>query len=625
MKLNDIRAQYLEYMRTQDHVIVPSGRIIPDNDPTTLFTGSGMQPMIPYLLGDDHPEGSRIADSQKCFRAEDIEEVGDNRHTTFFEMLGNWSFGDYGKKEQITWMFDFLVRKVGIDPKNLYITCYIGDEKNDLSQDTEAADLWKGLFASVDVDADAVEIGTEAQGYARGIAEGERIFYYDGAKNWWSRAGKPDHMPVGEPGGPDSEMFYDFGTPHDESYGAHCHPNCDCGRFMEIGNNVFMEYLKKSDGTFGPLPRKNIDFGGGLERIAAAAQGTPDIYKVDAFSGVIVRLEKLSGKSYDDADHTFAFRVIVDHVRGSIFMLSDGILPSNKEQGYILRRLLRRAMFYGTQLGLDEDVLVQLTPEIIAAYEDAYPILVETRDMIIREMKTEEEKFHKTLVRGTRELHKMIERDGELTGEDAFVLFTTYGFPLEMTLEVVEKRGIVVDRDAYESEFARHRDLSRTASAGKFKGGLADHSAQTTALHTCTHLMLAGLRKELGDHVHQAGSNITEQRTRFDFTHGEKVERDVLDRVEAYVNDAIADGMVVEMLQMDKQVAKDEGVEGSFWEKYPDTVNVYTMTGKDDVVYSQELCGGPHVSDATEIVGTFRITSEKSSSAGVRRIKASLE
>jgi len=625
MTLGEIRSQYQEFMKEKGHVIVPSARIMPENDPTTLFTGSGMQPMISYLLGENHPEGTRIADSQKCFRAEDIEEVGDNRHTTFFEMLGNWSFGDYSKEDQIRWMFDFLINRIGMDPSKLYITCFIGDQSNDLPQDTEAADVWKELFATAGIVAEVAEVGTEAQGYKRGMKDGERIFYYDGAKNWWSRSGGPDKMPVGEPGGPDSEMFYDFGTEHDKSYGEHCHPNCDCGRFMEIGNNVFMEYIKNPDGTFGTLPSKNIDFGGGLERIAAAVQNTPDIYKIDIFKDVISQLEKISDKSYDDEVHTFAFRVIADHVRGSIFMLSDGILPSNKEQGYILRRLMRRAMFYGAQIGVNEGLLATLAPTVISAYSDAYPELSDFEDMIVREITTEEEKFHKTLVRGTKELHKMIERDTELTGEDAFILFTTYGFPLEMTLEVVEARGISIDRDAYEGEFAKHRELSRTASAGKFKGGLADHSAVTTALHTCTHLMLAGLRKELGDHVHQAGSNITPDRTRFDFTHPEKVERDVLDRVEQYVNDAIADDLEVGMKQMDKEAARDAGVEGSFWEKYPDTVNVYTMTGKSGTVHSQELCGGPHIATASEIEGVFKITSEKSSSAGIRRIKASLQ
>jgi len=624
MTVNEVRQKYLDFCKKNEHVIVPSGRLIPDNDPTTLFTGSGMQPMVPYLLGEDHPNGTRIANAQKCFRAEDIEEVGDNRHTTFFEMLGNWSLGDYTKEDQLRWVFAFLM-EIGIDPKNLYVTCFSGDEHNNLPKDEFSANLWKELFASKQIDARIADIGSESSGYKKGIQNGQRIFYYDGSKNWWSRAGKPDNMPSGEPGGPDSEMFYDFGTPHNTSYGAHCHPNCDCGRFLEIGNSVFMEYLKQSDGSFVPLPKKNIDFGGGLERLAAASEHKADVYKIDIFIAIITKLEEMSGKSYDDPAHQFAFRVIADHARGTVFMLSDGIYPSNKDQGYILRRLMRRAMFYGTQLGLDDRVLEELAPIVITTHADAYPDLSLNEEMIKREVLGEEQKFHKTLERGLKELHKMLEQHGQLTGQDAFVLFTTYGFPLEMTLEVVENRGLEVDKQTYTTEFEKHRELSRTASAGKFKGGLADHSEITTALHTCTHLMLAGLRKELGEHVHQAGSNITPHRTRFDFTHGEKVSRDILDNVQKYVNQAIDKKTVVSIQKVDKQKAKDDGVEGSFWEKYPDTVNVYTMQSPEGVIYSRELCGGPHVETTADIDGTFKITSEKSSSAGVRRIKAVLE
>ncbi len=624
MNVNEVREKYLAFCAKNKHVIVPSGRLVPENDPTTLFTGSGMQPMVPYLLGEDHPNGTRIANSQKCFRAEDIEEVGDNRHTTLFEMLGNWSLGDYTKEDQLRWIFSFLM-EIGINPQNLYVTCFIGDEGNDIPRDEFSAKLWQELFASKNIEANIADIGSELQGYKKGMKDGERIFYYDGSKNWWSRAGKPDNMPSGEPGGPDSEMFYDFGTPHDISYGENCHPNCDCGRFLEIGNNVFMEYLKQPDGSFTPLPRKNIDFGGGLERIAAASEHKADVYMIDVFASIITKLEELSGRSYNDLSYQFAFRVIADHARGTVFMLGDGIVPSNKDQGYILRRLMRRAMFYGTQLGLDDSILEEVVPIVIAMHAQAYPALSQHEEMIKREVIAEEHKFHKTLDRGLKELHKMIDRDGELTGQDAFILFTTYGFPLEMTLEVVEKRGLQIDRQVYADEFEKHRELSRTASAGKFKGGLADHSDITTALHTCTHLMLAGLRKELGEHVHQAGSNITPERTRFDFTHSEKVTREVLDKVESYVNEAIAKNTIVSIEKVQKEIAKKDGVEGSFWEKYPDIVNVYTMKAPDGTVYSRELCGGPHVETTENIKKVFKITSEKSSSAGVRRIKAILE
>ncbi len=623
MNAADIRKKYLAYMEKQGHAIVPSTSLMPDNDPTTLFTGSGMQQMVPYLLGESHPKGTRVTDSQKCFRAEDIEEVGDNRHTTFFEMLGNWSFGDYFKDEQLTWMVDFLIKEVGLDPERMYVTCFIGDPNNDIPRDEYTAELWQKLFKKLGIEAEIVEMGTEEQGAEKGMGTG-RIFYYDASKNWWSRAGTPDNMPAGEPGGPDAEIFYDFGTEHDPAYGENCHPNCDCGRFLEIGNNVFMEYIKRADGTFAPLPNKNVDFGGGLERIAAAANGDGDMFKIGLLWPIVEKLQSASGRSYDDETDRYAFRVIADHIRGAVFMIGDGVLPSNKEQGYVLRRLLRRAMFYATELGLSDRTLEELVPIVIDLYMDVYPELDDARSAIMREVVTEEEKFHKTLERGRRELKKRIDATGHLSGEDAFVLFTTYGFPLEMTIELARDHGIEIDHGVYRDEFEKHRTLSRSAAEGKFKGGLADHGEKTTMLHTCTHLMLAALRQELGDDVHQAGSNITAERTRFDFTHGEKVERDVLDRVENFVNGAIKAAAPVKMVQMDKEEARAQGVEGSFWEKYPDTVNVYTMAN-DDTVYSQELCGGPHVENTGDIQGVFKITSEKSSSAGVRRIKAHLE
>ena len=621
MNVAEIREKYLAFCKKNGHAIIPSASLMPDGDATTLFIGSGMQPLLPYLLGQKHPHGTRVANSQKCFRAEDLEEVGDNRHTTFFEMLGNWSFGDYFKKEQLAWFFAFLVDEVGLDPSRIYVTCFIGDQNNDIPQDTESAQLWQRLFEAKGITAPIVTIGTEARGYEQGMGDG-RIFYYNAAKNWWSRSGTPDMMPAGEPGGPDSEVFYDFGTPHDSSFGAQCHPNCDCGRFMEIGNSVFMEYIKNPDGTFALLPQKNVDFGGGLERITAAANDCADVFLVDVFATLIAQLEALSAKKY--AQEQYAFRIIADHLRGAVHMIADGIVPSNKEQGYVLRRLLRRAIFYAQKLSIAQEKLTELVPTVIALYKEHYSTLGEKEAVIVDVIKTEEKKFHKTLVRGLKEFEKMVANDGSLSGKDAFVLFTTYGFPLEMTLELAQDRGLDVNRETYTKEFEKHRERSRSASAGKFKGGLADASAQTTALHTCTHLMLAGLRKELGDHVHQAGSNITAERTRFDFTHPEKVDRATLDRVENYVNDAIAHHAHVRRDDMDKEQAQAEGVEGSFWEKYPQRVHVYSVVGEDGTVYSKELCGGPHVASLDEISGVFKIVKEKSSGAGVRRIKAQL-
>ena len=458
----------------------------------------------------------------------------------------------------------------------------------------------------------------------RGWGNG-RIFAYDGKKNWWSRAGAPDNMPAGEPGGPDSEMFYDFGTDHDSSYGEHCHPNCDCGRFMEIGNNVFMEYIKNKDGTFSPLPNKNVDFGGGLERIAAAAKNDPDVFTLDVFTPIIQRLEILSGKSYSDESHTKAFRIVADHVRGAVFMIGEGLVPSNTDQGYVVRRLIRRAVRFADSLGISENGFSQLVSPLVEVFRDQYPLLEERKEVIEQEIQREEEKFRQTLQKGMREFEKLSKDGGLISGRDAFVLFSTYGFPLEMTKELAEDQNMTVDEESFKKEFEEHQSLSRTASAGKFSGGLADHSEKTTMFHTATHLMLAALRKELGDHVHQAGSNITAERTRFDFTHGEKVPREILDRVEEYVNGAISKNVRVEIIKMLKDEAQASGVEGSFWEKYPDEVNVYSIVDDDGVVYSRELCGGPHVETLGSIEGTFRITKEQSSSAGVRRVKAVLE
>ncbi len=625
MNTHDIRARYLAFCKKNGHALMPSASLRPENDPTTLFTSSGMQPLVPYLMGQKHSLGTRLANSQRCFRAEDIDDVGDNRHTTFFEMLGNWSLGDYFKKEQLPWIFHFLVDEVGLDPSRLYVTCFSGDDTMDIPRDEESAAIWKGLFATKGIDAPIVDIGTEEDGARNGMRNG-RIFYYTAAKNWWSRAGVPEDMPTGEIGGPDSEIFYDFGTPHDSKYGQQCHPNCDCGRFMEIGNSVFIEYIKNDDGTFARLSQRNVDFGGGLERIAAASIDTPDIFALDIFAPMIAALEKESGKKYTDASYVEAFRVIADHVRGSVFMIADGIMPSNKEQGYILRKLLRRAVLYSDRLGITRGRLGMLAEYSVRAYEDVFDDVRKKREDIVSVISEEEKKFRRALTKGLKEFEKIVQRtEKEISGHDAFILFTTYGFPYELTEELAKERGLTIHRKDFEKEFKEHQKLSQSASEQKFKGGLADHSAITTAFHTATHLMLAGLRKELGSHVHQAGSNITAERTRFDFTHQEKVPRDVLDRVERYVNDVIAADAKVIVEEIDKDVARaDESIEGSFWHKYPERVTVYTVRSDDGTVWSRELCGGPHVTHTGEIAryGRFAITKEKSSSAGVRRVKA---
>lgn len=620
-----LRQRYLEFFRSKEHAIVPSAPLRPENDPTTLFTGSGMQPMLPYLLGEPHPLGRRIADSQKCFRSQDIEEVGDNRHTTFFEMLGNWSLGDYFKQEQIRFMFAFLTEEVGLDPKRLYVTCFRGNDALGIPRDTESAELWQTLFQGKDIPASIADF-PERDGM-----QGGRIFYYDEKKNWWSRAGIPNHMPVGEPGGPDTEMFWDFDPEnqfslHEQSLWKDepCHVNCDCGRFMEIGNNVFMEY-QKTDAGFVRLAQQNVDFGGGLERIAAAASDNPDIFCIDLFDRARQAVQEASGKVYgENPDDTYAYRVILDHIRAAVFLIGDGIVPSNKDQGYFVRRLIRRAVRFAGQLGIKKDFIAPVGQAFISTYADAYPSLEEQQSFILDELSKEEVKFRKTLETGLKEFQKL---SGEsVSGGEAFMLFSSYGFPIELTEELAHEQGKNVDLDGFRQELLKHQDLSRTASAGKFKGGLADHSDKVTAFHTVTHLMLAGLRQELGGDVHQAGSNITDERTRFDFTYPEKVSREVLDRVEMYVNAAIDAPASVTTVIMDKEAAHAAGVEGSFWEKYPDKVTVYQVEGADGTTYSRELCGGPHVKTTAEIAafGRFKIQKEEACSAGIRRIKATL-
>ena len=652
MSGNDVRAKYLAFMERHGHRVIPSSALVPENDPTTLFTGSGMQPLIPFLMGETHPMGTRLTNAQRCFRAEDIEEVGDNRHTTFFEMLGNWSLGDYFKTEQIEWIYRFLIEEIGLDPKSFYVSTFSGDESLGIPKDTEAVELWQNLFIEKGVSNDAAHMGSEAEGSVRGMKEGERIFYYDAGKNWWSRSGRPEKMPVGEIGGPDTEMFYDFGTAHDTKFGAHCHPNCDCGRFIEIGNSVFIQYIKSPDGSFALLPKQNVDFGGGLERMTAAAINNPDVFMIDLLQNVITQIETLSGKKY--MDNVTPFRVVADHIRGAVFMISDGIYPSNTEQGYFVRRLLRRAVRYADMLGIPEGELRLLGKSVIDTYKTHYPKVAEHESDIIDTIHGEEVQFRKTLKKGLGQCFRMVKVINDVTiedikmingvpienvgainginiknrisGKDAFELFTTYGFPIELTIEIAKEKEMEVDLDEFKKLMDEHRELSRTGAEQKFKGGLADNSEIVVMYHTATHLLLAGLRKELGDNVHQAGSNITGERLRFDFTYDEKVPEEVLRRVEEYINSAIQKGATVHIDTIPKSEAeKDPSIEGSFWDKYPEHVKVYTITDSDGTIYSRELCGGPHVESTRNITGTFKIIKEESSARGVRRIKAVLE
>lgn len=631
---NEIRQKFLEFMEKQNHAVIPSFALVPENDPTTLFTSSGMQPLVPYLMGEKHPKGVRLANSQKCFRANDIDEVGDNRHTTFFEMLGNWSLGDYFKKEQLRWFFTFLVEEVGLNPEKIYVTVFAGDEKLGISADEESVKIWQELFLEKGIEAKAVFIGSEEDGYKKGM-QGGRIFYYDSGKNWWSRAGKPENMPKGEIGGPDSEVFYDFGAEYatDPRYrDLEPHPNSDSGQFVEIGNSVFIEYIKQEDGTFSKLPHSNVDFGGGLERIAAAKLGDPDVFKIDLLKSVIEGIEEISGKKYEENE--LPFRVISDHLRGAVFMIGDGVFPGNEQQGYFVRRLLRRAIRQGDNLGIEDGKLAFLAEKIIAVYKKYYKNLeekqVEIKDIIAKE----EAQFRTTLDKALKEFKKVASEEKSnseevFSAEILFKFITTFGFPKELIVEEAEIYSISISSKIWgevEKLLEEHREKSRAGAEHKFKGGLADHSEKVVQYHTATHLLLAGLRQELGDHVHQAGSNITGERLRFDFTHKDKVPREVLDKVEAYVNNAIKVGGGVKIDFLPKEVAKaDKTIEASFWERYPDEVKVYTMTGNDGTVFSRELCGGPHVEKLENISGTFRITKEESSASGVRRVKGVLE
>lgn len=631
MNSSEIRAKYLEFFQNREHVVIPSAPLIPQNDPTTLFTGSGMQPLVPFLLGQKHPQGTRLTNSQKSFRAEDIDEVGDNRHTTFFEMLGNWSLGDYFKREQLFWIFTFLTQEVGLDPYKLYVTVYAGDESLGVPRDDEAVELWQEIFSSVSMEAQFVELGTEENGARLGM-QGGRIFAY-GDKNWWSRAGAPSKMPDGEPGGPDSEIFYDFGTEHDPVFGEHCHPNCDCGRFLEIGNSVFMEYIKR-DGKFEKLAQKNVDFGGGLERITAASNDNPDVFRIDTLGAVIETLEEASGTSYDDPQHTAAFRVVADHMRAAMFIIGDGVGPSNTEQGYFVRRLIRRAVRYADTLGFPAGKLSELTLVVTDSYKDQYPELAENSGVIAGAIADEEAKFRETLSRGLKEFEKLAKGD-VISGTDAFVLFSTYGFPFELTEELAAERGATVDREGFAREMETHRATSRAGAEKRFKGGLADTSEETTRLHTAHHLLLKALQLVLGDHVHQRGSNITAERLRIDFSHPEKLTDEQKERIEGIVNEMIDAKLPVIRSVMKREDAETLNAEHEFGAKYPDEVSVYSI-GPDgateqnpqfDEAYSIEFCGGPHVTNTGELAksGRFKIKKEEAVAAGVRRIKAVLQ
>ncbi|MEI6851095.1 MAG: alanine--tRNA ligase [Candidatus Saccharibacteria bacterium] len=628
MNAQQIRNEYLKFFSSRGHVVTDRAKLVPENDPTTLFTGSGMQPLLPYLLGESHPDGVKLVNSQTCFRALDIDDVGDSRHTTFFEMLGNWSLGDYFKEQQIRWFYEFLTDIVGLDPNRLYVTAFIGDKDNGIERDDESANIWQKVFKEKGITAEIVEIGSQADGNKRGIKPGERIFFYDDKENWWSRGGGLEKTPIGDPCGPDSEVFYDFGPQnHAEGYGF-AHPASDSGQFVEIGNQVFMQYRRLEDGSFEPLEKKNVDFGGGLERISAAAIDSPDVFKISIFWPIIEKLQKLSGKKYDN--HHESMQVIADHLRGATFLAVDGVTPSNKEQGYVMRRILRRAIRFAFELGIEQNFLQEIVPVVADLYADDYPEVKAQREQVIAILVKEEKIFRQTLIKGLRELGKFA--DDGLTGTELFTLYDTFGFPVELSTEEAFKQDITISenwRAEFDAKMAEQRARSQTASKGTFKGGLAGQTLDHKKYHTVAHLMAQALRMVLGDQVSQCGANITDERIRFDFKYPEKVNPEQIKQVEDIVNEQIEKDLKVSFAEYPIAKAREIGAVGEFSDKYGDVVKVYKIgNDTDEKPFSLEICGGPHIDHTGELSEggkKFKIIKEESSSAGVRRVKAVLK
>ena len=593
LKSSELRKLYLDFFREKGHAIIPSASLIPENDPTVLFTTAGMHPLVPYLMGAKHPEGTRLADVQKCIRTGDIDEVGDTSHCTFFEMLGNWSLGDYFKKESIAYSWEFLTsdKWLGIDKDKLYFTCFAGDA--DAPRDTYSHDRW-------------VEMGVDPS----------HIFYLDKKHNWWGPAG------ITGPCGPDTEIFYDTGKP---KCCPECNPSCDCGKYLEIWNNVFMEYNKQADGSYLPLAQHNVDTGMGLERVTAILQGKTSCYETEIFAPIFAKLDEIRGTQPVSGPRSPSERIIADHLRAATFILADGITPGKVDQPYVLRRLIRRAIREGRKLGITDNFTAKIAEAIIEEFGDVYPELRSQKAVICEELNREEKQFAVTLEKGTHEFQKLIARvpppinKKVISGKNAFNLYETYGFPIELTIEMAKEKGFEVDRAGYDAAFAKHQELSRAGAEQKFKGGLADSSVETARLHTATHLLQAALRKVLGTHVEQRGSNITAERLRFDFSHEQKMTPEQLAEVEKLVNEAIDRDLPVVCEEMTIEEAKNSGAMGLFENKYDARVKVYTM---GDV--SKEICGGPHASHTGEL-GHFKILKEESSSRGVRRIKAVLQ
>jgi alanyl-tRNA synthetase len=592
---NELRQMYLAFFASKGHAVISGSSLIPQNDPTVLFTTAGMHPLVPYLLGEPHPAGKRLCNCQKCIRTGDIDEVGDASHLTFFEMLGNWSLGEYFKEEAISWSYEFLTSKsyLGFNPANLYVTVFEGNEF--VPCDEESAGIWR----------------------KHGIPS-ERIFPLPMKDNWWGPAGQTG------PCGPDTEMFVDTGK---APCGSACRPGCSCGKYFEVWNDVFMGYNKVAEGRYEPLSQRNVDTGMGVERTVAMLQGRGSVFETELFAPVVAAIEAASGKRMEsDPTTRRAFRVVADHVRSSVFILGDdqGVAPGNLGQGYVLRRLIRRAIRFAKQLGMGDGFLGPLAGAVIEGYAKAYPEVDRNRERVLRELAAEEEKFEKTLSRGMAEFEKVagqLKTHGQnaLSGRVAFRLYDTYGFPVEFTEELCRELGLSVDKPGFEQAFHQHREVSKQGAEKAFKGGLADNSEATTRLHTATHLLHKALRVVLGEHVQQKGSNITAERLRFDFAHGAKMTPEEIARVESLVNEAIGRDLPVTMEMMTVEEARERGAMALFAGKYGEKVKVFTIGD-----FSKEVCGGPHV-DRLGVLGRFRIAKEEASSAGVRRIRGVLE
>jgi alanyl-tRNA synthetase len=600
-----LKKLYLEFYKKKDHAVIPNAPLIPENDPTVLFTTAGMHPLVPFLLGEKHPLGKRLVNFQKCLRTDDIEEVGDNRHLSLFEMLGNWSLGDYFKKEALEWSWEFITDSktgLGIDPKRLYVSVFKGDD--DIPRDDESVNRWKEIFkdSGIDPKVDAP------------LSEGGRIFLYERKKCFWG--------PVGQTGpcGPNSEMFYDTLAQHNPKYGEVCHPNCDCGKFVELGNNVFMEYCKDKDGKYNLQSQKNVDVGLGLDRIVKTLQKKDNVFEIETLAPLIEEISGYVKVSNIGESQKISMRIVADHVRTSTFILAEKVVPKNVEQGYILRRLIRRAIRHGRLLGIEDDFLSEIAKVVIDINKKDYPYLLSNKEFILEELKKEEIKFGNTIAKGLRKFTEISKEKHGIDAKDAFLLFQSFGFPIEMTKELGNEMNISVDEKGFAEEFKKHQELSREGAEKKFKGGLTDITDKTVKLHTATHMLNEALRIVLKrKDIFQKGSNITPDRLRFDFNFDRKLTDEELGLVEDAINKQIEKGLPIKREEMTVDEAKRKGAQAVFEDKYGERVSVYSIGD-----FSVEICGGPHV-DNTKQLGKFKIIKEEGVAAGVRRIKACLE